>query len=284
MKKKWNAIHVMQSALFCLLQLSLVHQAASQGSVDSRICTCFPSAVSPDFMLGTKVFYGSVGIALSRDMEIQPNQLQPVKFIIPQLVPKAGCTTAYSIYISDDHGTKVYESAGKNNEITYRFPGCSQWYNVNLTVSAQPASGSAGNCSRRIHVKVKPRCNTTVCNCSGLSLKSKTAPGNADLNINGGLECLPSAGNQRRYVLKFGIVNKSNCILTVQTITVHGQTVEVPAFQTLPQTETKGISLGFSTALSQAPPVETKVLAIVRYKLNDKSCSTAMDLPYTPCK
>ena len=252
-------------------------------SPDTRICNCFTKAVSPDFMLGTKAVYGSIGLFLSRDMEIKPNQSQSIKFTIPVLEAKQGCTSSYTLYIADERGVKIYEAASRNNEFTYSFMECGKTYEVRLLATAKSVNGGDGNCTRSINIKVKPVCNTTVCECFQQK-GSKSQAISGDLNLSGSMDCMGVQNNQRRYVLRFGIMNKTNCILNIESITVHGQTISVPAYNTAPGSETKGISLGFSTPLSQAAPADSRVSAVVGYSLNGRKCSTAMDLPYVLCK
>jgi hypothetical protein len=272
----------MKYAIILALLVSLSALELNAQSPDSRICNCFTKAISPDFMLGTKAAYGRIGLFLSRTMELKPNQTQPVKFTIPVLEAKAGCTSSYTLYIADERGNKVYEVTSRLNEFTYSFNDCSKTYDVSLQATAKSANGGDGNCTRGINIKVKPVCNTTLCECFNQKGGSKTTSG--DLNINGSMDCLPVQNNQRRYVLRFGIINKSDCILNVESITVHGQTISVPAYNTAPRSETKGISLGFSTPISQSAPADSKVSAVVRYNLNGRKCSVTMDLPYNNCK
>jgi hypothetical protein len=261
--------------------LPLGYTSVKAQSPDSRVCNCFTKVISPDFMLGTKAVYGRIGLFLSRDMELNPNQSQPVKFTIPVLEAKQGCTASYTLYIADERGAKIYEVTARSNEFTYSFNDCSKTYEVRLLATAKSVNGGDGNCSRRINIKVKPVCNTVVCECFNQK-DSKAISG--DVNINGSMDCLPVQNNQRRYVLRFGIVNKTNCILNVESITVHGQTVSVPAYNTAPLSQTQGISLGFSTPMSQGAPADAKVSALIRYNLNGRKCSVTMDLPYTNCK
>jgi len=255
--------------------------ARAQGSPDSKVCKCFATTVPSTFMTGTKAHYGTMGIALSNDLEIKPKQAQPVKFVIPVLASKSTCKSWYSIYITDDQNKKVYESAGAGNEKSYTFPDCNKTYHVQLMAYSKSTAGGDGNCSRRIHITVKPQCNTVVCNC--FMEKGVKATTSGDLNINGKVECLPSTATQKRYVLKFDIANKTDCILNVQTISVHGQTIEVPPYNTASKATTPGISLGFSTPLAQARPTGSKLSITVKYTLNGKKCSTTMELPYVAC-
>ncbi|MBX9782176.1 MAG: hypothetical protein K2X48_02680 [Chitinophagaceae bacterium] len=260
---------------FCFYVTGLYAQ-----SPDARVCNCFTKAISADFMLGTKAGYGRIALFLSRDMELKPNQSQPVKFTFPALEAKQGCTASYTLYIADERGAKIYEATGRNNEFTHSFNDCSKTYEVRLVATAKSVNGGDGNCSRSINIKVKSVCNTVVCECFNQK-DSKAISG--DININGSMNCLPVQNNQRRYILGFGISNKSNCVLNVESITVHGQTIAVPAYNTAPRSETKGISLGFSTPMSQGAPADSKVTVVVRYSLNGRKCSVTMDLPYNNC-
>jgi hypothetical protein len=268
----------------CTIILLLVccTKGHAQAGADSRVCNCFVNAVPADFMLGSKALYGRIGIMLERGMQIKPQQSQAVKFVIPEIKSKPGCNSSYSIYITDEAGKKVYEAAGAGNEITYRFSECNKTYNILLMAYSSSAKGGDGNCTRRIAITAKPQCNTVACNCFADNKGKAGTTG--DLNINGKVECLSPSGTQRRYVLRFDIVNKSACILNIQTITVHGQTVEVPAYNTAPQSTTQGISLALSTPLSQAPPSDTRLSMIVRYLLNDKKCVINMEIPYADCR
>lgn len=275
MKKKFRKDHY----VFLLFFIIGVPKLNAQ-SPDSRVCNCFTKAIASDFMLGTKAVYGRIGLFLSRDLELKPNQSQPVKFTIPVLEAKQGCTSSYTLYIADERGAKLYEATGRNNEFTYSFTDCSKTYEVRLLATAKSVNDGDGNCTRSINIKVKPVCNTVVCECFN-EKGSKAISG--DVNINGSMDCLPVQNNQRRYVLRFGIINKSDCVLNVESITVHGQTISVPAYNTAPRSETKGISLGFSTPMTQGAPADSKVTAVVRYSLNGRKCSVAMDLLYNNC-
>ncbi|MBE2229127.1 MAG: hypothetical protein IAE96_00620 [Chitinophagaceae bacterium] len=121
-----------------------------------------------------------------------------------------------------------------------------------------------------------------VCTCSFTGTPPVVTV--ADFSLHGKLECMPAAGNQRRYVLKFDFFNKSNCVLNLLSVTVHGQTVEVPAFNTPPGGKKEGISLGFATDAGQSPPADDKLMVLVRYRLNDRKCMTAIEINYQPCK
>lgn len=121
-----------------------------------------------------------------------------------------------------------------------------------------------------------------VCTCSFAG--TKPAMTMADFSLHGQLACLPAAGNQRHYKLKFDLFNKSNCVLNLLSITVHGQTVEVPAFNTPPGGKKEGISIGLATGTGQSPPADDKLMVLVRYRLNDRKCMTAMEINYQPCK
>lgn len=277
-------VFIPPSAILLLLVYLMVpfYELKAQ-SPDSRICNCFTAAVAPEFMTQTKAVYGRVGILLTRDLLITPNQSQSVKFTVPPMPIKTGCTASYTLYVADERGAKVYELTKQTNEFTYAFADCNKTYEVRLLATAKSSAGSAGNCSRSIAIKVKPVCNTTVCDC--FQQKGSKSPAiSGDLNLNGSVDCMGVQNNQRRYVLRFGITNKTNCILNIESITVHGQTISVPAYNTPPSSQTQGISLGFSTPLNVASPADAKVNALVRYSLNGRKCAVTIEIPYNRCK
>lgn len=247
-------------------------------SPDSRICNCFTTSVLSDFMTRTKMTYGTIGLFLSRDLEVKPKQLETVKFILPTLESKSNCRSSYSIYIADDQNRKVYEVSSPTNEISYRFAECNRTYYVTLKAYSKSAAGGDGNCSRSISIKVTPQCVTTVCDCA--NSKGSKGGTSADFSLNGKVQSAGSGGGQYRYVIRFDIINKSACYFNIQSLTVHGQTIEVPPYNTTPGGQTKGVSLGFSTPSSQSPPADTKVSVLVRYSLNGKKCAETIQLPY----
>jgi hypothetical protein len=270
----------MKKLLLLLIGVITATQWLTAQSPDSRICNCFTGAVSPDLMLGTKAIYGTVGITLSRDLELKPRQLEAVKFTLPVVASKSNCRTWYTLYIADDQNKKVYELTSGSNEMTYSFPDCNRTYYVRLLVFSKSAAGGDGNCSRAISIKVTPQCITATCNCS-VEKGSKGGVMSADFTLAGKVQAAPPAAGQRKYVVRFDIVNKSNCILNIQSLTVHGQTIEVPPFNTAPRAQTRGISLGFSTPATQSPPADSKVSVLVRYSLGARKCAETIELPYS---
>ncbi|MFN8250954.1 MAG: hypothetical protein U0V75_03650 [Ferruginibacter sp.] len=268
--------------LLILFVMTCFAKSPQAQSPDSRVCYCFAEPVPDNFMQGTRALFGSSNVAVTRDLELRPQQLQPVSFQIPALPVTAKCRAVYTIYITDDQYKKVYESTGAVSTRSYSFPECNRTYHVTLMASGKSANGGDGNCTRQVIFKVTPQCAAATCNC-GNDKNTKSA-GSMDVNIAGRLECSTPSATQRRYVLKFDIVNKSECIIAVSSITVHGQTIDVPAFSTAPKSSTKGISLGFSTPLSQSAPAENNVSILVRYSIAGKKCSALMDIPFINCK
>lgn len=264
-----------------LLALACITQVIGQGSADTRVCSCFTEAIPSDFLQRTKAVYGTVGVVLTPGIVIQPRQEQPVKFVLPVPAIKAGCRTAYTLYVTGADGQKVYEATGSSPEISYTFPACGQTYVVTLTAASRSSSGGEGNCTRRLNFKVTPQCPTAACSCF-MQKGNKGISG--DFGINGQVECLPSSGTQHRYVLRFDIVNKSACILNIQSITVHGQTIDVPVYNTAPMQTTRSISLGFVTALSQSRPADSRLTMVVRYSLNGRKCTANLEIPYQTCQ
>lgn len=253
------------AGVFCI-------QHTNAQSPDSRVCYCFANPVSNDFMLGTRATYGHVGVTLSRGLELKPKQSERVTFTIPSLLSKQSCRSTYSIYIADADNKKIYESEGSVNTITYSFPDCNKTYNVVLMVHSKSAAGRDGNCSRRIDITVKPECNTVACNCD-----------KSNFNISGKVQCLAASATANKYVYKFDIVNKSDCILNVVSLSVLGQTTAVPSYNTAPNSTTPGISLGFSTPLS-VPRPEGNLNVSVKYMMNGRKCTVIMKLPYEACR
>lgn len=261
--------------LFALVLAATVHTRA-QGSPDSRLCNCFAEPIPDKFMHGVKAVYGTIGIYLSPNLELPPQQLQPVKFTVPVIKSKQGCRSWYSIYVADERNNKVFESAGENNEMSYAFPDCDKTYTVVLMAYSKSAGGGDGNCSRRITITVKPKCNTANCPCSA---KGISAP----FTLTGELKCKGLAGSENRYLLQYSITNKSDCILAIQSITVLNQLVEAPLSRLAPKSSLTGISLGFSTPASAQAPADTKISAIVRYSLNGRKCTETIHLPFRRC-
>lgn len=252
-------------------------------SADSRVCKCFASTVSPDFLMSSKAFYGSVGIALRRDLELKPKQGDPVKFILPTppVINRNGCATTFMIYIADAAGNKVFEQSSASNELSYIFSQCNRTYAVTLSTTSR-STGADGNCTRRINFKVTPQCATVaVCNCfTEKNAKEAKVAISADLGLNGSVQPLGYASGTRRYAIRFDIINKSDCVLNIQSVTVHGQTIEVPPHNTAPRSQTKGVSLGFSTPYAQSAPADTKVSVVIRYSMNGQKCVATTELPY----
>lgn len=77
--------------LFAIVLAATVHTLA-QGSPNSRLCNCFAEPIPDKFMHGVKAVYGTIGIYLSPNLELSPQQLQPVKFTLPTI--KSGCILA----------------------------------------------------------------------------------------------------------------------------------------------------------------------------------------------
>ncbi len=271
----------MRQALLSFLMI-IAQWLQAQPSVDSRICTCFSQPVNATHLQSTKAFYGRIGVVLSPGAVLKPAQGQPVRFQMPPLPVTAGCTAYYRLYVTDSAGRKIYEASGARPDISYVFPDCGRSYEVQLTARASAASGKEGNCSRSLRFFVIPQCNTVSCHC--FMQKGGKAAVSGDLDIIGNMQCLPVSGSQRRYVLKWGVLNKTDCMLRVQSVTLHGQTLEVPPFTTAPRGKTEGMSLGFSTPMSQSPPADSRVNAVVRYTLNGKPCAVNIEIPYSTCQ
>ncbi len=249
----------------------------SQGTPDSRICNCFAEPVPANFMNGTKAVYGTVGIFLSSDTELPPKQSEPVRFTVPLIRSKQGCQSWYSIFITDELNRKVFESAGTSNEISYSFPDCERTYHVVLMAYSKSANSGDGNCSRRLNFRVKPKCNSKICDCSP---DSKSAP----YSINAEVKCLGRELNLYKHVLKFGITNKSDCLLSIHSISMMNQTIEVPSNSIGPKGNLTGLSLGFNVNPEHTlQTFDVKVNTVILYSLNGRKCTEQIDLKYAGC-
>lgn len=132
------------------------NQAVAQ-SPDSRICRCFSEAVTSNFMLGSKAIYGTVGVMISRDLELPPSPTQPVQFIIPTLPVRSGCQGHFSLYITNSRNEVLYNQTSTSNEFRYTFRNVNETYDVMLMATGRSVTGRDGNCSRSIRFTVKPR-------------------------------------------------------------------------------------------------------------------------------
>lgn len=256
-------------------------QIANAQSPDSRNCNCFTGPVSADFMLATKAIYGSLGIVLRRNDLLKPSESQLVKFVIPRLTAKKGCGAVYRIYITDESNNLVHETEDSYNEFTYAFNKCSKTYTVKLMASGISPAGGDGNCSRSISFRVKPQCNTTSCNCYS---DDRNAGGSGDLNVDGKVICLTPSDRFRRYSFQYKIINKTDCNLRIESISMIGNSLGSSTEPILPKSTSVSFNMGFTTALTTASPSGGKVGVTVRYSLNGKKCSINMDMPYEGCR
>lgn len=264
-----------------LLIIAAYSQLMAQ-SADARVCTCFAAQVPDNFLSGTRVQLGVVSTPLIKDTLLQPLHGQPVKFTMPLPVLKPGCRAVYTLYVADSAGNKIYELTGRMNTVSYTFPACDKTYQVSLLVTGKNETAGAGNCTRRIGFRVKARCNTVTCNC--FVLKGKTSPVSADLNLNGRLECIPQASGPRKFVLKFGLVNKTSCQLKLQTLNVFGQDIDVSFITVDPSGTKEGFSLGVNATSAEPAPAGTVVPVKIGYSLNGKKCSMTADIPFSNCQ
>jgi len=251
-------------------------------SPDGRICNCFSSPVSSDLMLRSKAVYGKIGVTITRDMELTPAESQQVKFSLPSLPLKQGCGAVYSIYITDETGTRIHESEDSHNEFFYSFGSCSKTYDVTLTAYGKSAAGGDGNCSRRIHFKVKPQCNTATCNCGAAAGQSNDR---ADIKFDAKVLCLTPSATQRRFTIQYTITNKTNCRMKFESLRLlGGNDINLAASDPLTARSTSiKYNMGFSTGLSVAVPTSGTTTVTLKYFLNDKACSATMKIPYESC-
>jgi len=278
-KEKFMRRKIAKVCLLIISGLLSVVQIVVAQSADSRNCNCFVKPVSADFMLASKVVYGSIGVVLNRNDELKPKESQPVKFILPKLESKQSCGSVYRIYITDELNNTVHESEDSYNEFTYAFKDCSKTYTVKLTALSKSPAGGDGNCSRSITFRVKPQCNTASCNCAA---NGKTGI-SADLNLDGKVICLTPTDRLRRYTIQYKIVNKTNCNLRIESITVLGTSLGSSADPVTAKAMSASFNMGFSTPLATVAPADGKISASIKYSLNGIKCTAIMDLPYEPC-
>jgi hypothetical protein len=238
-----------------------------------------------DFVSGsTGVFINNAtrGTFLSSSRDFTPPVNVPVKFVIPKLPIRKTCGAEYKIGVKEmATGRVVYENEDSFNEFSYTFTDCTKTYELILLASAKKPGALEGNCSRSIRVTVKPQCNTAVCNCD--PVKPRPTGYSSNFNVEGKVLCLSPTDRLRRYSIQYSFVNKSNCNLVIESVTILGQSLGSNSVTIPAGGRSANFNMGFSTPLTQAPPAEGSVNILVQYKLNDKSCSTTIKMPYTPC-
>jgi hypothetical protein len=110
-------------------------------------------------MLSTKAIYGRVGVAVSRNMVLTPNQSQTVRFVLPTLPLNSNCQAQYALSIIDNNNQVLADRGNTNGEFNFNFSDCRKTYTVTLVASGRYTNGkSGGNCSRTITFSVKPTC------------------------------------------------------------------------------------------------------------------------------
>jgi hypothetical protein len=265
-----------------LFSMVVVGMVTAQ-SPDSRVCSCLTTAVPDNFLDGTKLIYGSIGVVIRRGEELKPAQGQPVKFVIPKLIPKQGCGTVYRILIMDEAGNTVYENEDSYHEFGYTFEQCDKRFTVRLVATAQTGSGGNGNCSRRTEFYIRPVCNTASCNCDRQPSGGKITGTSINLNVEGKLVCRQPTATRKVYTCEYQLTNKTDCRMIVESVTVLGQPLGSTAFTIAPKARSVSFNTGVSTPLAQASPDGSSVYLYIRYKLNSKSCSAIIKIPYTAC-
>jgi hypothetical protein len=276
---------MLKKITLAILACSLLNNAIAQ-SPDSRICNCFATPVSENFMDATRVIYGSIGVVVKRNEEIKPAQSQPVRFIIPRLTPKPNCSAVYNIYITDESGAVVYSSEDSHNEFSWTFDQCDKRYEVRLLAVAKSGTGGDGNCSRGITFYIKPNCNNATCNCDPVNRSGKPMNTSINFNLEGKVTCTAPTATRRTYILQYAFTNKTNCKLLIQSVTVLGETIGSASSPTtiIAHGHSATYNTGFSTALSRPSPTESSVNLTVRYKLNNKECTASIKVPYERCR
>lgn len=234
-------------------------------------------------MLGTKAIYGTVGVTVNRNDVVKPGQSQQVKFVIPKIPVKQGCGGVYKIFITDEAGATVLETEDSHNEFYYSFPDCNKTYSITLIATAKSSGSSDGNCSRRLQFTVKPQCNTAVCNCDPQPTSGKFSGTSINMNVEGKLSCEVITATRRSYELEYKITNKTNCRMTIESISVLDETISGNTIIVAKGSSIK-FNTGISTSLAKAAPTGSSVSISIRYKINDLACTAIIKLPYAGCR
>ncbi len=105
----------------------------------------------------------------------------------------------------------------------------------------------------------------------------------APFTLSGEIECKGGVGAENRYLLKYNVTNKSDCVLALQSLSLLNQVVKTSSSRIEPKTTQTGMSVGFGTSVKTPPPSETKISATVQYTLNGRKCTETFYLLYRRC-
>lgn len=251
-------------------------------SPDSRICECLSVALSDNFMDATKAIFGTTGVTVHREEELRPAQNLRVKFVIPAMTPRSGCGAVYKIQVLDKNGLVVYEDEDSQPAFTYAFEQCDSRYEVTVTASVKSPGGNDGNCTRSRHFYVRPVCNNNTCACDPPS-SGKNIGTSRNVGLEGKLSCGVITATRRSYTFQYKITNKTNCRMVIESVTVMGQTISGTPTAIVAGGSTTRYNTSISTPLATAAPATGSVNVVVRYKVNDRSCTATIKIVYEPC-
>lgn len=268
---------------FSILFAALLPAAALAQSPDSRVCYCLDQPAGDNFMGGTKVVYGRVGVFVNREDELKPAQGENVTFTLPVLRPRATCGAVYAISIRNAAGVVVYQSEDSQPRFDFRFDECGVRYEITVTASVKSPRGNDGACSWSRHFYIRPNCNTRTCNCDQPAGGKNTGT-SINLNLEGKLVCGAATATRRTYTFQYKLKNKTACRMVIESVTVVGQTITTASLAIIAGAETTSFNTGISTPLAQAPPTGSSVNVVVRYKVNERTCTATLKIPYETCR
>ncbi|MFT3980257.1 MAG: hypothetical protein QM687_07300 [Ferruginibacter sp.] len=275
---------IIYTALTALALILLCTMPGFSQSPDSRICNCRAEPVSDDFMKAATVKISGISSPLVAQSILRPQQEHTVNFTVPKMVSKSHCSSKFTLTIFDDSTNAIIlETTSANNSFAYAFKDCRKKYRVTLVSFTSSGGSGDGNCRRSVTFYVMPKCYVQQCNCYSAAVKAGKTPVSGDLNIDGKLICKTPTSAQRSYIFQYSIINKTDCTLKVESVTVHGQTIALPVFNIMPRGRSAVLTEAVITPAAQAAPSSAVTRITVRYSLNGKSCSTSMDIPYQAC-
>lgn len=279
MKQLVNALYV----LLLVISPAAIPVSSNAQSPDTRICNCLSASVGDNFMDGTKVVYGRVGLFVKREEELKPAQDEKVRFTLPVLRPKSGCGAVYHIIITNAAGLPVFESQDSQPQFEYQFDQCGERYEVTVVAKVQSPGGNDGNCSWSRHFYVRPNCNNQTCPCDPAPT-AKNRGTSVNMNLEGKMVCGVTTATQRTYNFQYRLKNKTACRMVIEAVSIVGQVQPVASLALVPGGESSNFSMVISTPLSQAPPTGSSVYVTVRYKVKDRACTATLKIPYEACK
>lgn len=205
--------------------LVIISYLFAQLSIAQR-CGCFVDEnASADYLQPSGRTTATINfnvMVLSHGIEIMPEINQPVvfKFVDTPSV-KPSCKNSYHIEVYDETERRViyaFASASPDN-LPYSFPKSDRAYTVKLRVQASSRTpidpGLIANqvCYREMVVIVRPK--SKPCDCI-INNGKNTLVATGSISYRG----LQGLSNQHQYSADIYFVNKSDCILKIESITI----------------------------------------------------------------